>query len=329
MANFLSNLIPNLISEAIGILTTVLIVDRLLSWREKRRWRCVRKVFLAEADKAIDTIIDAWRDWMSVLGGGASHAVDESNDPASVKRPQSFEERLSDFSYLARKCEVNYSYFRPPGVLKINELMRGFTEYAEERLPYLQELAWSQLHREMKAPVQKLSDLLDRYAMLVDPSFAMPVIRLSEELDNLKSGRYEKLSHFFANGARLAKRSNVNEAARRETAALIDSAIRETLGLKYYVRRNLGKELMETPFERVARVAGLDPMLDKLKKRKPSTRSRRAKTTKPADVTPADATKGNEILNLAQIDISDRDAQVGRDDRSIATTPNSVDINSF
>jgi hypothetical protein len=260
---------------------------------------------------------------MSILGTSATHAIDKSND-SSVNRAQSFEERLSNFSYLARKCEVNYSFFPPPGVLTINELMRGFTEYAEARLPYLQDHGWSQLHKEMKLPVQKLSDLLDRYAMLVDPRFALPVIRLSEELDNLKSGRYERLSHFFANGARLARRSNVNEAARRETAALIDSAIRETLGLKYYVRRNLGKELMETPFERVARVAGLDPVLDKFKKQTPPRRSRRVKTTKPADESNADG-----ILNLAQIEIVGTDLRVGRADPVVKTTPNSADINSF
>jgi hypothetical protein len=321
MQNFLSNLIPNLISEALGILTTVLIVDRLLNWREKRRWRCVRKVFLAEADKAIDTIIDAWRDWISVLGDGAAHAAQKVDATGLADRAQTFEAKLSNFSHLARKCEVNYSFFPPPGVLRINELMRGFTEYAEERLPYFQDLGWSQLHKEMKMPVQKLSDLLDRYAMLVDPNFALPVIRLSEELDNLKSGRYERLSHFFANGARLARHSNVNETARRETAALIDSAIRETLRLKYYVRRNLGKELMETPFERVARVAGLDPVLGKFKKQTPP-RSRRTRTTKPVD-----QMTGDRILDLARNDIPPADLQIGPEHATTKTTPNSVDIN--
>jgi len=302
LADFIGSLVPNLVSEAVGILTTVLIVDRLLSWREKRRWRCVRKVFLAEADKAIDTIIDAWKSWITVLGKELYPTELIGTDVPAENWAEGFAEKLGNFSCYARKCEVNYSFFPPAGVLTINDLMRGFTDYAEERLPYLQDPGWSQLHKEMKLPVQKLNDLVDRYAMLVDPRFALPVIRLSEELDNLKSGKYEKLRHFYENGNRLAKRSDVNEEARKTTATLIDSAIRETLGLKYYVRRNLGKEVMESPFERVARVAGLDPVFDRFKKRAPS-RSTRRKTVKVTDqpVDPKADVAWNDVINAAGV----------------------------
>ncbi len=40
-----SGLTSNLVSEAIGILVSVLIIDRLLSWRETKRWLKVRELF--------------------------------------------------------------------------------------------------------------------------------------------------------------------------------------------------------------------------------------------------------------------------------------------
>ena len=43
-----SELGPNLISEAIGIATTVLIIDRIIKWREIRRWHPARVFLLDE-----------------------------------------------------------------------------------------------------------------------------------------------------------------------------------------------------------------------------------------------------------------------------------------
>ena len=62
-----SDLGPNVISEAIGIATTVLIIDRIIKWREIRRCHPARVFLLDEISIANNNIIKAWKDWLIAL----------------------------------------------------------------------------------------------------------------------------------------------------------------------------------------------------------------------------------------------------------------------
>lgn len=229
---FQSDLTLNLVSEGIGILVTILFVGRLLVWNERRRWREVRGLFLAQADRASQKIISAWGAWLLTV-------AEEAHSGRLTRTDRTF---LLEMGYYALEDEATAllasAYLgRPPGASLeafaktcnskgIDEMIRSLVPYLASKVLPSGHPGWAELYEKMNAPVQKLSDLVDRYSTIVDPEFARSVIRLSIDLDNLESGEYEEaLEHDVSNTA---------------VALTIAEGIRQSLELQSYIRDNKG-----------------------------------------------------------------------------------------
>ena len=220
-----------LVSEAIGIIVTVVIIDRLLSWRERRRWREVRELFLATAHRECEKIMDAWTRWFAGMAS-QTHlrklSKDEKESLVLLGYPApggDTNRRLTEV-YLGRPVgSALKSFAMMCDSKEIADLVQCVGPYFTERLPPEGHSSWSNLYNEIGPPVRKLSDLVDRYSTVVDPVLARAVIRLSIDLDNLKSGGYES-------GA------GRDRFGRVAVAMTMAEGLRQTLELKSYIRHN-------------------------------------------------------------------------------------------
>ena len=194
------DLLLNLISEAIGILVTVLIVDRLLEKHEERRWQEVRTLVLSRANMLCRRIVYAWKDFLIAI------SQKEQNNKLTTGEQEIEQEILLRGGFFAVEDKQTNLLFerllgKPLGI-KLNEfsmhcdresidmVIRFLVPYLVRKFPHPEDIAWSNLYKELSPPVQELNDLLDKYSRVIDPEFAKAVVRLSIEVDNLKSGVY-------------------------------------------------------------------------------------------------------------------------------------------
>lgn len=180
LIGFLSglDLKSNLISEAIGILVTVFLVDRVLQWRKRRRWHQVRHRFLVTARVAGGTIVDAWRTWLlNVYGVLVERFGERTPNGAPFKEI----EALLGFPV---GSELN-RFLKTCDSKDIGKAASSLEAYLRTRLPQPTDSSWVQLTSDLQRPVQQLNDLVSRYVALVeiDPDFALPVVSLSLCLD--------------------------------------------------------------------------------------------------------------------------------------------------
>jgi hypothetical protein len=222
-----------LIGELISILATILIVDRVLAWRERRRWREVRELFMVKARGAAETIIDAWGNWLLAMSEATRVRQLGEHDKtiltnlgyfASWERPETIKGQAETF--LGKPLGSNIKSLASRGDSEeFDTMVRMAVPYLVTRLLPAGDPSWSQLRTGIDPSVKKLSDLVNTYSAVVDPKLALPVIRLSIELDNLKSGAYEDMVE-----------EPVGPVA---VVVTIASAIRQSLELQYYIRRTL------------------------------------------------------------------------------------------
>jgi hypothetical protein len=225
--------IPILIGELISILATILIVDRVLAWRERRRWREVRELFMVKAKGAADTIIDTWETWLlSMSKTTLVKRVDEHDKTlltnlgyfASWEKTETI--NLQAETYLGKPVGSNIKSLAIHGdSQEIDTMIRMAVPYLVTRLFPAGDPSWSRLQAGIDPSVKQLSDLIDRYSTVVDPKLALPVIRLSIELDNLTSGVYES-----------AVEEPIGPVA---VVTTIAEAIRQSLELQYHIRHTL------------------------------------------------------------------------------------------
>ena len=222
-----------LIGEAISIAVTVLIIDRLFSQRERRRWREARELLVGQADRECRKIIDAWKDWLIAMAKEAhDNKLSEIDEDLLLENGYcTFEDESSMSlleSCLGKPVGIKLGGFaRDCDSKRIDEMIKSLVPYLAENLPWLHQghSSWSRLRQEIDPPVRKLSDMVDRYSTVVDPKLLQTVIRLSGDLDSLESGEYESLVNLLNLGS-------------LSIANTIAEGIRQTLDLKYYIRRN-------------------------------------------------------------------------------------------
>src|SRR5262245_47157231 len=241
-------LIPNLISEAMGILFTVLLVDRLLARRERRRWRLVHAFLVSEAKTACDGINAAWAEWLTTVATDVAE-MEPSEATQSILHTLGYSKEVGSE---AITVAVERSWGRPVGSafqrlanphLLNRTVGRSFLEEALHHLVlYLVRRplpeahpSWRGLQERLRGPVCKLLEVMNRYATIVplDPDFAIPVIRLHLEMNNLESGAYKQLA-------------SAGSISARWPAAVMTmcEGIRQTIRLNHYIRR-YGVEVAE------------------------------------------------------------------------------------
>ncbi len=220
-----------LISETIGILITVFLVDKIIAWRQKKKWNDARFMFLSYGKRQSDEIIKAWKEWLV----GMSKVKE-------IKIMQKNQVLLTGMGYYPLDTGIMVilkSYIGDPigsnldKVVKYRNPQRD-TEIIKCLVPYLTQIIYSQseedwnyLGGKLKNPVDKLSELVGRYSSLVDPKFAASVLRLSIEVDNILESKY-------TNDTKSNEASFVNYLAK---ASVIGYGIGYSLQLCDYVNK--------------------------------------------------------------------------------------------
>jgi hypothetical protein len=188
---------------------------------------------MVKARAAAETIIDSWETWL--LSMSKTTLVKELNEHdktllvnlgyfASWERAETINRQAE--MYLGKPVGSNIKSLASHGdSQEIDTMIRMAVPYLVTRLLPAGDPSWSRLRTGIDPPVKKLSDLVDRYSAVVDPKLALPVIRLSIELDNLKSGVYESVVE-----------EPVGPVA---VVTTIAEAIRQSLELQYHIRRTL------------------------------------------------------------------------------------------
>jgi len=225
----LDDLLTNLFSEAIGILVTVVGVDRVIAWHEKRKWREVREIFLSQANRACNRVLEAWGIWLQVLAAEAPKELGDFEKTALMETgflPGHRKGSLSLVEIALGKpvgAQVN-RFLVSAGSADVKALVAALGPFVTERLPLPDQDAWRQLGTALDEPVSKLGELVGKYSTLVDPQLALAVIRLSAEVENLHAGVYP---------ARQEEPSFALAAA-----MTLCSALRQSFELKLYIRNH-------------------------------------------------------------------------------------------
>jgi hypothetical protein len=193
-------MLENLISEVIGILITVLFVDRLLAWRERRRWRTVRDAFLSDAlDAALD-LVTAWEAWLYVIDklphDRKTRFRKGEMDTRELHRflGDPIGDDLLDFTKHCSRKEID----------RVGPLLDDYLKRTD--LPPIDDSSSITLCAGLRPAVQRLRELIAQYSMVVDPHYCGPVSRLTLHIRELETRRsdYDKRNQNLDRAADLA-----------------------------------------------------------------------------------------------------------------------------
>jgi hypothetical protein len=222
LGNRQQDLQMNLVSEAIGIVITVFVIDRIIKWRDERRLRSLRILLL---DKHIgsqcDKIIEAYEHWLT--------AIDRSSKRRSKTSSSSLIKKLSpartdDYSFIRRNLGEPLgsnlvSFVESCSRFEIELLDSDLHVFFIENEIFLPpHRSWSNLHDELAVPLNKINNLVDRYPNLVDWNLAYFSLT-TEDIDTLKN--------------------NSNPSTLEERNALMERVLNimmQSIRLKYFLR---------------------------------------------------------------------------------------------
>lgn len=222
-------LIQKAIDESITIAVAVLIIDRLLRWRELRDWHESKFLFILQADTAVDKIILAWKQWLITVNNEIQEQELEPEDISTLKGlncdlavdASLSTHRLEGFIGKPVGSELDqYIFFKDSEDKNLREVLVLYL--AKKRLAYSHH-SYSKLYEDIAQPLRKLTDLVDKFSTLVDPKLAAPIIRLSIESENIQSKVYEN--------ALKDRKPGIWEIV---TAGMVAEAVINSLQLKRY-----------------------------------------------------------------------------------------------
>ena len=229
------DLTMNLLSEAIGILFTVLLVDRVLVWRRRRRWRHVRQGFLSVAQSRSRNLVHAWSDWLTGLAEKAREPSVAVIDSHGV-RLTSPDRRLALEELLGRPLGSELATFAAQADGKkrrqaMRRLLPFLVEYLSADLGGLDSLS-ARLSVESEA----LSEQIGRFSGFVEPEpdLAFPVITLALSVSRL--GVYETMV------APEHNRDELWDLSVRFLAEELVEGLEAVLSLHHHVERSLTVE---------------------------------------------------------------------------------------
>src|SRR5262249_53249030 len=152
-------------SEAIGIAATVLIVDRLIAWRESRQWRKVRHLILESAESPSAQILSLWQQWLIAVSRAPAiqpSMVQGNQAPASDEQRKQRMDSLT--GYLGDP--VGSKLADLPGAIGVRDfapLTDALAAYLYDRPLSSGDPAWTHLTAGLAAPAGRLSHLIDAY----------------------------------------------------------------------------------------------------------------------------------------------------------------------
>jgi hypothetical protein len=159
----------NLISEAIGIIVTVFLVDRLLEYRERRRWRGATTLVLRQLELSCGDLLMVWADWLAAVRkrGLVLQSIDDvvntgSSEPELTQPMLPFKEYEDICRFCGGEVQVGDSdkvlidVVIPENVHQ--QLRAQLACYALEG----DDPAWRHLKRGLSRELEKLTSLLSR-----------------------------------------------------------------------------------------------------------------------------------------------------------------------
>lgn len=250
MGAFLHDLRINLISEAIGILVTVLLVDRVMQWRERSRWRQVRSGVLLAARSSCDDLLLAWQHWLVVADATDTSTVTDVVIVNTRRRGQilfkirPYEEDVQHKLGLGQSVGSDASlldFCRSCSQEDISNLKRSLRFYLRPRLSAPAPPIRAGLYEELTGPVTRLVALVQQFGGVVhaDPGFAFPIIKMSVTLEHVK--------RWDGDGV-LVKDPDDQWLSNVMVSMLIDALVDQVeaaLRLEYYLRSQLKGETVE------------------------------------------------------------------------------------
>jgi hypothetical protein len=183
----------NLLSEAIGIAVTVLVIDRLLEYREQRRWRAVREFFWRAVEEECLRLNDAFGAWLRrirelapTIEGlerqPAAHATSNAK-PVVLEIPAAAPDldTVGDFATFAARA-------RPQEIVSFVDVFLSLFGPVVKHERVREDEVWSQLGQSISAPLARLEQLITTHSSLIEPQLAFAVLCFNRDLDYLRRG---------------------------------------------------------------------------------------------------------------------------------------------
>jgi hypothetical protein len=171
-------------SEAIGIVLTVFLVDRLIKWREQRAWRRVRETFLEQAQFVTDNMWAAFEEWFEAIQTAAEpgrtgwqHVGDFTAWRANAECV------LGTYNELFSRADrgtVTDEQLRDTRKRLTGQIANGFLPR-----PLSAHRSSITFHKVVFPLLQRFDALFARYTSVVDPDLSLITIRIRRDLDLL------------------------------------------------------------------------------------------------------------------------------------------------
>lgn len=233
------NLKWNIISEVIGILVTVFLVDRIIEFRRRQRWVSQRSVFLTGIRDIADNLLVAWNEVFNQLlqlKEYKSRSVISDEHRARLNKYFGFDRGIASVEgLLFPLAERNLYYRKQRKAVRddLNEACLLLIPFLQRKLPVIYNEFWVQFISRMKNEVHRLREHLDHYGVLVDadPEIVLHVIKLSIVFDF-------EAEHVLDFKKRIAPGENPQPTYLLNTWAMfISDAFKSTAELYLYARR--------------------------------------------------------------------------------------------
>lgn len=231
------DLLLNLVSEAVGIVVTVFFVDRLLSWREHRRWKRVQALVWKSSWQPATAIAECWGRWLSIGQATSRHfnlSKHELEQLRELKLPVPDDDlTLRIQSAIGTPIGSRIVEFSDSCLVRDIEALRdNLVSFLAANPVPPRDAAWNELSM-MARPVNRLLSLVGGFSspVAVEPEFTFPVLRLSYDLDNLNLQEYQ---------------ADVL-SARLPVSRMLAESIEQTLLLRLYLRSKAATHWLETP----------------------------------------------------------------------------------
>ena len=169
----------NLLSEGLGILFTVLIIDRLLAWRERRSWDRVREIFLAQSEFVSDSVWKEFEIWLEAL------AQFQDEAPGSQERASAGTAVLAHFNELYSTSNTRAPRSKDAEFAAIATQLQKALESSVFPQPLRLHPSWTAFRGAVSPILDRFERVIAGYSPLVTPEFAVIGMQLRRDLDLL------------------------------------------------------------------------------------------------------------------------------------------------
>ncbi|HJU75553.1 MAG TPA: hypothetical protein VJ717_17545 [Gemmatimonadaceae bacterium] len=241
------DLFLNLMSEGIGILVTVFLVDQILLARQRQKWHAVREIFLMQLEVACDMLwvgLDTWlgrlmHEWElpgEQKAGSWNPAPGWRHISGPETRRQKGREAYRYLMQFDRVRSTTRNLDRATERLVRSEL-DAFRTSMERHFfprPLAAHDSWPAFRDTALSASRKLEDLIGKYAQLTDHKLVLPIIRAVRDIEWLI--HYEQF--WEGRGFPGATHDDHNDRFDLLMAGFVTSLVEQLIHLRRYIRND-------------------------------------------------------------------------------------------